>query len=171
MQRPWLQSYRRLIPSLRPIVRKVTLTRTETSNEGTFGIVKTDSGLSLYSGELPWRQNAHGISCVPALVCVVQRIVSPKHGPCYCLTDVPGGRTMCEFHKGNFCGDISKFFKSDVEGCIVLGNALGVLAGQACVINSKDAIARFEADLECLPFQLTITWGPGLESTETGMPA
>lgn len=148
-------------------MRYVTLTRTETGDDGTFGLIKTDSGFSCYSGELPWRGNAIGISCIPAGVYVVQRFNSPKHGECYLITDVPG-RTVTEIHKGNFCGDISKGRKSDVEGCVLPGNALGDIAGQPCVLASGDALARLEADLECQPFQLTIKWGPGFEQTESG---
>ncbi len=158
----WRKSFEKIVPSLRKIVRTAILTRTETSNEGTFGLLATDSGFQCYTGEDPWRGNAKDISCVPELVVIVQRIVSPKHGPCYCLTDVPGGRTMCEIHKGNWCGDRAKGFKSDVEGCLIVGNAIGSLAGQACVLNSKDALERLEADHEYLPFQLTIRWQNGI---------
>ncbi len=145
-------------------MRKAVLTRTETSNEGTFGTLVTDSGFSVYSGELPWRNNEKEISCIPLGVYIVQRIISPKHGPCYCLTDVPK-RTDVEIHKGNYCGDVSKGFKSDVLGCVIVGNALGALAGQACVLNSKDAVARLEADLDHGPFQLEIICADGLESS------
>ena len=142
-------------------MRTATLTRTETSDAGTFGIIQTDSGFSCYSGELPWRNNTPNISCIPEGVYVVHRIISPKHGPCYCLTDVPG-RTDVEIHKGNWCGDESKGLKTDVLGCILTGNALGELAGQACVLNSKDALERLEQDLENESFQLTVKWGPGV---------
>lgn len=148
-------------------MRYVTLTRTETGDSGTFGLIKTDSGFSCYSGELPWRGDNTDISCIPAGVYVVQRFNSPKHGDCYLITDVPG-RTVTEIHKGNFCGDIYKGLKSDVEGCVLTGNAIGEIAGQQCVLASGDSLARFEADLEKLPFQLTIQWGPGLEQTESG---
>ncbi len=143
-------------------MRKATLVRSETGNSGTFGVIQTDSGFSCYTGELPWLGNQHGISCIPDCVVQVQRIISTKHGPCYCLVGVPGGRTMVEIHVGNFCGDVSKGLKSDVEGCIILGNSLGEIGGQPCVISSKDALARFEADLECQPFILTIKWGAGI---------
>jgi len=166
MRKPYPKAFLRLIPSLGKPMRKVTLTRTETGDEGTFGTLVTDSGFSVYSGELPWRGNKIGISCIPAGVYIVQRFNSPKHGDCYLITDVPG-RTVTEIHKGNFCGDVSKGRKSDVEGCVLPGNALGEIAGQPCVIASGDALARLEADLEKLPFQLTVTWGPGLESTES----
>ncbi len=161
----WLASYAKIIPSLKPIVRKATLTRTETSNEGTFGTLVTDSGFSIYSGELPWRSNTSNISCIPAGIYIVQRIVSPKHGPCYCLTDVPG-RTDVEVHRGNWCGDVDLGFKSDVKGCIITGRALGSLAGQASVLSSGDALKGLEADLECLPFQLEIVWSPNLGNPE-----
>lgn len=146
-------------------MRYVTLTRTETGDDGTFGVIKTDSGFSCYSGELPWRGNKPDISCIPAGVYVVQRFNSTKHGDCYLITDVPG-RSMTEIHKGNFCGDINKGRKSDVEGCVLTGNALGEIAGQPCVIASRDALDRLEADMEKEPFQLTVQWGKNVANPE-----
>ncbi len=143
-------------------MRTATLTRTETSIEGTFGTIVTDSGFSIYSGELPWKSNVHEFSCIPSGVYIVQRIVSTKHGPCYVLTDVPG-RTDVEIHSGNWCGDTTKGLKSDVLGCIITGRALGSLAGQASVLSSRDALKGLEADLESLPFQLTVEWEPKID--------
>lgn len=165
---PWLRSYQKLIPSLRPIMRYVTLTRTETGDDGTFGIIKTDSGFSVYSIELPWRGNASGKSCIPAGVYVCKMAISPKHGQCYYVTDVPGGRTDIEIHSANWAGDESKGYKCQLLGCIAPGRAIGELVGQKAVLSSKDALCGFELDLDKEPFQLSVQWGPGLEQTETG---
>ncbi len=164
----WLSSYQKIIPSLKPIVRTAILTRTETSNEGTFGLFSTDSGFSIYTGERPWRSNAHELSCIPSGVYVVQRIITPKHGDVFCLTDVPG-RTGILIHAGNWCGDTALGFKSDSDGCILTGRAIGALGGQASVMSSRDALKGLEADLESLNFQLTIGWGPHVRNPETAL--
>ncbi len=139
--------------------------RGDQGDYGTFGVIKTDSGFSCYSAELPYRGDLPDLSCIPSGTYMVERFNSPKHGECYLITSVPN-RTLCEIHKGNFCGDVTKGLKSDVEGCVLTGNALGNIAGQPCVIASGDALARLEADLECLPFLLLIQWGDNVTSPE-----
>ena len=136
-------------------MRKVSLIRTETSDEGTFGHVLTDSGFECYTGELPWRDNSGGKSCIPKGIYQCQRKISPKHGPCYYVLNVLN-RTDVEIHSGNFCGDTDLKLKSDVLGCILLGNSIGEIAGQKALVSSRDAIARFEADLEGNPFELSV---------------
>lgn len=162
MRKPYPKAFLRLIPSLDKPMRKVTLTRTETGDEGTFGTIVTDSGFSVYSGELPWRGNAPGKSCIPAGAYVCQKAVSPKHGPCYYITDVPGGRTDIEIHSANWMGDESKGFKCQLLGCIAPGRAIGELIGQKAVLSSRDALIGLEADLEGEPFHLVIAWGNNL---------
>ena len=138
-------------------MRKVSITRTESDDSGTFGNLRTDSGFECYSGELPWKNNAPLISCIPSGIYKVEKRKSEKHGICYGIISVPG-RSDIEFHKGNFCGDEHKGLKSDVEGCIILGRAIGEIAGQKAIISSSDALHALEADLEDKPFQLTIEW-------------
>lgn len=138
-------------------MRKATLTRQETADTGTFGMMTTDSGFQVYCGELPDRNNEPGKSCIPEGVYVCRWAKSPKHGECYYVTDVPK-RTDIEIHSGNWCGDTSKGLKSDVEGCIILGNALDEIGGQKCLIGSRDATSRFADDLEKQDFQLTVLW-------------
>lgn len=136
-------------------MRKITVTRTESDDSGTFGLWHSDSGFECYSGELPDRNNAPGKSCIPDGVYQCEKRLSPKHGPCYYILNVPK-RTDIEIHKGNFCGDVDKGLKSDVLGCMLLGNAIGEIAGQKCIIGSGDALSRAMADLDGEAFQLTI---------------
>ena len=137
-------------------MRKATLSRKEDGDSGTFGILSTDSGFQTYTGELPYRSNAPSRSRIPEGVYVCRWATSPKHGPCYYVTDVPDRRDI-QIHAGNMCGDVDKNYKSDTEGCILLGNCIGELAGQKCMVASRDAVSRFYADLEHEDFQLTIT--------------
>ena len=124
-------------------------------DQGTFGKLSTDSGFMCFTGELPWRDNKSDISCIPAGVYQCGLVASNKFGSVYMVTTVPD-RTEILIHAGNFCGNKSKGFKSDVEGCILLGRAIGDLGGQRGVKNSKDAVKSFMADRNGEPFTLTI---------------
>ena len=136
-------------------MRKVTIGRTESDASGTFGKLSTDSGFECYTGELPWKDNAPDISCIPAGVYEAEIIASPKHGNCYQVQSVPN-RTMVEIHAGNFCGDVSQGLKTDVLGCIILGRAIGGIGNQKAVLSSRDALQAFEADLNGEAFQLSV---------------
>lgn len=138
-------------------MRKVTITRTETDDSGTFGLWQSDSGFQCYTGELPWRENDKNTSCIKTGVYQCQKRISKKHGTCYGVLDVPG-RSDIEIHKGNFCGDESNGLKSDVEGCIIVGRAIDEIAGQKAIISSGDALSALEADLDGEAFQLTLEW-------------
>lgn len=147
--------------------RTVTITRFETDDMGTFGDGVTNSGFSFYSGELPWRNNEKGFSCIPegggTYECAL--VDSPKFGEVYEVKNV-AGRSFILLHPGNWCGDVTKNLKSDVEGCILLGNAISFLAGQKQLLSSRDAFNRFMADLDGEPFLLTIKWKPEIKPKE-----
>ena len=136
-------------------MRKVTICRTESDQNGTFGTLTTDSGFSCYTGELPNKNNAPDISCIPAGTYQCALRPSVKHGTCYGVDDVPN-RTDVEIHAGNFCGDVSAGLKTDVLGCIILGRAIGEIGNQKALLSSKDALQAFMADLNGEAFTLTI---------------
>lgn len=119
-----------------------TLVRHATSDAGTFGTLVIGA-LTLETGELPDRDNAEGISSIPAGTYTCKRVHSPRFGEVYEITNVPG-RTHVLIHAGNFCGDKSKGYKSDVEGCIILGQLLGKIDGQPAVTSSVGALRAFE---------------------------
>ncbi len=136
-------------------MRKVTLTREDTSDDGTFGDLTTDSGYACRSGELPWRDNAVGKSCIPSGIYSVSWRLSPKHGLCYHVDGVPG-RTDIEIHAANFMGDASLGLSCDLLGCIATGLTTGVLFGQRGILDSKLALSELISDLALEPFELTI---------------
>ena len=51
--------------------------------------------------ELPWENNAHQISCIPEARYGLQHIVSPKHGSCLQVMNVPQ-RDEIEVHSANW---------------------------------------------------------------------
>ena len=71
----------------------------------------------------------------------------------YLLAGVEGHDGV-EIHKGNFAGDAP--LKCDTSLCILLGNAIGEIAGQKALLRSKDAFDRFMLEMENEPFELTI---------------
>jgi hypothetical protein len=115
----------------------------------------TDSGLSFRSGELPWRNNEPGHSCIPAGTYDVVWAKSPTKGWCYHVVKVPG-RLDIEIHPANFCGDRVLGYKSQLLGCISIGMGVGPMNGQKALLYSRKAFREFDYDLKCQPFELTV---------------
>lgn len=142
---------------------KVTIQRTETSSEGTFGKLFIDDKFLCYTGELPRYagnpeiENERRTDCIPAGNYRVEIKQSPKFGRVYEVKGVPN-RSAILIHKGNFCGDKKKGFKSDVEGCILLGGAMAKLEGQKVVAQSRIAFDKFMLLAAGKPFDLEIVW-------------
>jgi hypothetical protein len=130
-------------------------TRLSTGDTGTFGSLFLDDGTSYATGELPWRNNAVGQSCVPAGVYQCQIYDSPTHGQVYMLQDVPG-RSDVEIHAANWFGDRSLGLKCDMLGCIGLGESQGSLEGQDAILTSGQALLSFMGRQGGQPFTLTI---------------
>lgn len=95
------------------------LIRTSESDQGTFGHLIIDDK-HWYAGELPDRDNEPNISRFDEGDYIAKHRADGKHGECYELEGVPG-RTVIQVHVGNYVGDVSKKFISDVLGCIVPG--------------------------------------------------
>lgn len=136
-------------------MRKALLTRTEQSDQGTFGVILTDSGFTCRTGELPWRENAPDRSRIPAGKYLCTWRNSPKHGWCYHIENIAGRRGV-EIHSANFMGDAAKGFRCELLGCIAPGMALGIINGQLAVTSSRKALEKLEEDLGQDPFELTI---------------
>lgn len=144
---------------------QATLRRARTGPHGTFGTIEV-KGHRFHTGELPWKNNARGQSCIPAGTYRVTWRQSPKFGATYHVLDVPD-RSLILFHVANFFGDEERGFKSDVDGCIGLGLAEGSLDGQEALLSSRVAISQFERLMGREDFELTIID----EYLETGEPS
>lgn len=140
-------------------LRRITLTRIETSDHGTFGTFSIPNGdylEFLYSGELPWRENQSGKSCIPTGVYQVSKAVwIGKNKLVFMLKNVPKRQGIL-VHAANFMGDREKHLKSQLYGCIALGEKLGTMDGQRSLLVSAPAIRRFQAMLEWEDFELEI---------------
>jgi len=130
------------------------LLRTDTSDQGTFGILVFGDEF-VYTGELPWRENKPNLSCIPEGRYTMRLRVSPRYGRVFEIGDVPD-RSYILLHQGNFCGDTSLGYRTNVRGCVLLGIKRGSLGGQKAVLSSRMARRRFETALNFQPTTLEI---------------
>lgn len=133
----------------------VHIVRSESSDHGTFGALCIGDEI-LMVGELPWKNNQRNVSCIPMGTYLCKMMLSPKFGMVYHIIDVPG-RSHILFHVGNYVGDKGKGFKSDSDGCVVVGTKLGHLSGQRAVLNSREGLKRFHELTNQEPFKLIVS--------------
>ena len=140
-------------------MRKAWLERLETSNEGTFGVLRVENHDCLeffYTGELPWRKNKANVSCIPKGKYIAIWTKSPRFQRLmYLISKVPA-RAGIRVHAANFMGNPKKGFRRQLHGCIALGEKLGWLGGQKAILVSRPAIRRFEDITNGKPFELEI---------------
>jgi hypothetical protein len=137
----------------------ILLTRGKSTDQGTPGILTGDR-LSLCTLELPWRNNAPGISCIPAGRYVCRPYSSGKFPDAWEVADVPG-RSAILIHIGNYAGDTAKGYRSDVQGCILVGLTLGEINGQQALLSSRLAMDALQAAVGRKPFTLVIADNAG----------
>lgn len=106
--------------------------RLEEGEAGTFGILRIQKQLSFFTLEPQDRENAIGISSIPAQQYTCTKYTSQKFGETFQVQDVPG-RSSILFHYGNW--------QEDTEGCIILGS--GILADRRGLKNSREAFDAF----------------------------
>ena len=140
---------------------KAILQRLETDDFGTFGVLRVND-FTWMSGELPWRYNKVGKSCIPAGVYKVAWGKSPhlsKRAGAdvfkYRIEPVPG-RSGVLMHRANFMGDEDLGHKAQVDGCIALGKRIDVLQGQKALLLSGTAMDEFERYMRHEPFTLEV---------------
>ena len=132
-----------------------TLTRLDSSDQGTFGQL-TFGSFSCYTGELPWRDNAPLISCVPTGNYTVVWTPSPRFRKyTYRLLNVEG-RSGVLIHSSNLMGDLALGFRAQLLGCISFGERLGVMDGQKALLVSRPAVRNFEQLMKQQTFILEI---------------
>jgi len=121
----------------------VTIKRNQSTDQGTTGLLTLEKGFVCDTLELPDKQNQPNLSCIPEGTYQALWLFSNHfHMFLYHLQNVPNREDIL-IHAGNFAGDISKNFKSDVEGCILLGKNTGTIYNQTALLNSRDALLEF----------------------------
>lgn len=136
-------------------MRSVILQRTETSDEGTFGVL-TAGGLSLHTGELPNRNNENDLSCIPAGVYQCALTFSNHFKRALYLVLHTDGRAGVRIHAANLMGDRKKGFISQLLGCIALGERRGLIGNQKAILVSQSALRKFQKEMNNEPFTLEI---------------
>lgn len=135
---------------------KIILERREFSDEGTFGRLVLGSQ-SYFTGELPWRENRADISCIPLGIYEWIYTYSPRfRRNLYLATRVDGGRFGVRIHPANFMGDLSKGYKCQLNGCVALGERIGIISNQKGLLLSSPAVGSFERLMNYKPFVMEI---------------
>lgn len=136
-------------------MEKVILTRFDSSDQGSFGRIDY-KGNARFTGELPDRNNASNISCIPCGLFVVRWTLSPRLKKyTYEVVGVPG-RGGIRFHSANLFGDTTKGYVAQLLGCISIGERIGYIKKQKALLVSRPAVAHFEDTMQRLPFLLEI---------------
>lgn len=118
----------------------IILKRCPERDGATFGVFYNEAGHDVcVSMELPWKENARSVSCIPAGEYPLTREDHPRFGECFRLAGVPD-RDGVLIHAANVPGQI--------RGCIAPGMEYGILHlpgdgpdGSAGVLRSREALA------------------------------
>ena len=135
------------------------LIRGPSTEQGTFGRLLF-GGQTLHTTELPWRDNARQLSCIPPGAYVCTLVNSPKFGRVYGVQAVPG-RSNVLIHSANLGGDTTQGWATQLQGCIAPAERLGAIripSGrmQRAGLVSRPALRRFVAWAGGQPFTLEI---------------
>lgn len=136
---------------------KLTLYRHESSDQGTFGSIVLGS-TTLFTGELPWRDNRSNRSCIPPGLYTCQWTYSPRFKTFTYLLDAVPERTVIRIHPANLMGDLDKGYLSQLNGCIALGERMGWMDKQKALLVSGPAVRRLAEYTGKRTFQLEIKW-------------
>lgn len=133
----------------------VILQRLESTDQGTFGKIKTEQA-EFYTLELPWRNNESNISCIPAGIYRCHMTMSAKMKKMLYLVDGTGKRTGIRIHSANLAGSIEAGFHSQLNGCIAIGEKLGLMGKQKALLLSSSGVRKFTQDMDHKPFVLEV---------------
>jgi Family of unknown function (DUF5675) len=138
---------------------QVTLKRERSTDQGTFGLLSFGDW-STRTIELPWRENARRISCIPVGRYECSLVNSPRFGRVYGVRDVYG-RSNILIHSANLAGDVMRGFDTHLQGCIApvlykgaMINTRGVM--QDAGLASAPALRRLTDWAKGKPFILEV---------------
>lgn len=123
----------------------ITLERAYTDS-ATIGKMTMPSGTVFDTIELPWKDNKSSVSCIPEGLYrlnkrasgVVNRTSKGKYTAGWEVANVKG-RTYIMIHIGNK--------PSDFEGCIGIGEGLGVVGGEWAILRSSVSFDKFMTEM------------------------
>lgn len=135
----------------------VELRRIKSNNEGTLGMVHGPENFWCFCIELPWRNNARSISCIPEGTYLVTWTWSKTFGREMYLIKNVINRSGIRIHPGNWAGDKNSGFRTDSYGCPMFGHGYRHDVGhQMMITDSAKAVKDFEDLLEKKDFYLRI---------------
>ncbi len=137
-------------------VRVAILIRLQSSDQGTFGLLRTPLGFQACTAELPWRDNARSLSCIPAGAYEAVWTFSPTFRRMMYVLTGTAPREGIRLHAGNLAGDVRRGLKTHFLGCIGLGLGYGFIHGQRAIVRSAPAVLAFQEHMEYEPFRLDI---------------
>jgi len=120
------------------------LIRSPSTMQGTPGMLYLLGMFVCRMMELPWRDNAPDISCIPEGeydVRYLERSASGHFRDCYHIMDVPD-RSGVLIHKGNWAGATDHDYRTDSHGCALTATRFGILAGQIAGLASRGAMTH-----------------------------
>lgn len=120
-------------------MKRIRVKRIWSNDTGTFGVMCDTGGPFAVTVELPWRNNAVRVSCIPAGLYSIDRVKSPKFGNTFGISNVEG-RTHILLHRANTIDDLL--------GCIGVAEAFNVVNGVRGVTESAKGFAEFLKLLE-----------------------
>lgn len=121
--------------------------RGESSSQGTFGKIISGS-LSLYTLELPWKNDESNVSDIPKGSYICRYTLSPRLKKWTYEVYGDEKRAGIRIHSANLA--------SQLLGCIALGQKLGTMDGVKAILLSRPAITQFEIAMARQPFRLEI---------------
>ena len=140
--------------------RTALLLRDPSTDHGTLGrLLCGDGALVVHTMEPPWRDNARGLSCIPAGEYTVVAHDSPRFGRCYLVTGT-APRTHILVHSGNVGGDVEQGLHTHTQGCLLPGLRRGWLTvrgqRQRAVLASRTAVRHLMQWAGGVPWRLEI---------------
>jgi len=131
-------------------MKKLILKRVAENEDGTFGVLIDGNTPFALTLERNWLDNKPNESCIPAGEYVCKRIISPRFGKTFEVTNVPG-RSHILFHTGNL--------EEHSKGCILIGEEFGYLNGKVAVLSSRKGFKEFMDRLKGLSsFEIEIKY-------------
>ncbi len=122
--------------------------------KGVMSVINDDDAtlLKIDTLELPWKDNQHGISCIPKGVYLCKK-VPPSHIPYehIAIQNVQNRDGVC-IHAGNFAAGK----QVDILGCIIVGDKYADINGDGIddIVDSKVTFAKLMA---LMPDEFKIT--------------
>lgn len=130
---------------------KCQIKRIASREDGTFGVLLWMGFPVCVTLELPWKNNAAQVSCIPSGRYLCKRVDSPKFGDTFEITNVPG-RSHILFHGANTINDLL--------GCVGLAEFYHRFNGRAGIANPSKGAAMIEfhqVTSDVNEFELVIT--------------